>query len=124
MWEPSTLEDHLLRAYFDEHPGTALLEFPVSVLNDPSRARRIDAVLIPDTSPKICPLSNYDTDKVKQAIQGKRIHVIEAKYALNRGVIGQVLVAEHLIERVMEPPDVVMDVVYVEDNADERAGLD
>lgn len=115
---PSTLEDHLLQAYFAEHSGTAFLELPVNVLSDSSRARRIDAVLIPDASSKIYPPSEYDIDKAKEAIHGESIHVIEAKYALNRGVIGQVMVAKHLIERVMEPSEVVMDVVYVEDNAD------
>jgi hypothetical protein len=118
MWTPSTLEDHLLQEYFSEYPGTAFLELPVSLLNDPSRARRIDAVLVPDAPSEVHPPSEYDIDKVREAIHGKSIHVIEAKYALNRGVIGQVLVAKHLIERVMEPTEVVMDVVYVEDNAD------
>jgi hypothetical protein len=118
MWTPSTLEDHLLQEYFSEYPGTAFLELPVSLLNDPSRARRIDAVLIPGEPKKVYEPSEYSLDKAKKAIRSKSVHVIEAKYALNRGVIGQVLVAKHLIERVMDPSEVVMDVVYVEDNAD------
>jgi hypothetical protein len=118
MATSSTLEDQLLQEHFTEHRGTAYLELPLSVLSDSSRARRIDAVLIPDASSEVYPPSDYDIDKAKEAIRGKLIHVIEAKYALNRGVIGQVLVAKHLIERVMDPSEVVMDVVYVEDNAD------
>jgi hypothetical protein len=118
MWKPTTLEDYLLKAYFEYHPGTTFLELPLSLLNDPSRARRIDAVLIPRESKKVYAPSEYSLDKASEVIRGKSIHVIEAKYALNRGVIGQVMVAKHLIERVMEPSEVVMDVVYVEDNAD------
>ncbi|HVR73416.1 MAG TPA: hypothetical protein VMT52_03755 [Planctomycetota bacterium] len=28
-WAPRTLEDHLLRRYLDDHPGTLFLEVPV-----------------------------------------------------------------------------------------------
>lgn len=118
MWKPTTLEDHLLQAYFDEHPGTAYLELPVSVLSDSSRARKIDAVLISGEPEKVYAPSEYSLDKAAEAIRGKPVRVIEAKYSLNRSVIGQVMVAKHLIERVMEPSEVVMDVVYAEDNAD------
>jgi hypothetical protein len=54
--------------------------------------------------------------------------VIEAKRALNRGVIGQVMVARHLIENVVNPTDIAMDVVCAKSNADledfcEQAGI-
>jgi hypothetical protein len=117
-WEPATLEDRLLQAYSKTHPGTLYLEVPVRLLSEPGRERRMDAVRIPGTTTQFLEASDYSMAEVTEAIRGQSIHVIEAKYALNRGVIGQVLVAQRLVARVMEPSEILMDVVCVEGNPD------
>lgn len=120
-WEPSSLEDRLLQEYAKTNPGTFYLEMPVRSLSKPGRARRIDALRIPGTRTRFLKSCDYSTAEVSEAAKGQRIHVIEAKHALNRGVIGQVLVARHLVEQIMEPSEIIMDVVYVESQADLEA---
>ncbi|MFW6116299.1 MAG: hypothetical protein ACOC6F_01100 [bacterium] len=118
MWEPSTFEDRLLEKHFDKNSGTAYLEVPISIATGAARARRIDAVLIPDGPDFVYQQGDYWVDEAADAIRGQVVYVIEAKRSLNRGVIGQVMVAKDLIEDAMEPSRVVMSVVYARDNAD------
>lgn len=118
MWKPSTFEDWLLKKHFDENAGTAFLELPISIASEAGRARRIDAVLIPDGPDLIYQQGDYLRDEAAEAIRGEVVHVIEAKRTLNRGVIGQVMVVKDLIEDAMEPSRVVMSVVYARNNAD------
>jgi hypothetical protein len=118
MWTPSTFEDQLLEEHFDKKNGTAYLEVPMSIATGAARARRIDAVLIPDGPDFVYQQGDYSLDEAAEAIRGQLVHVIEAKRTLNRGVIGQVMVAKDLIEDAMHPSEVVMSVVYARDNAD------
>lgn len=118
MWTPSTFEDRLLKKHFDKDRGTAYLEVPIRRLSEAWRARRIDAVLIPDGPDLIYPQGDYSVDDAADAIRGQVVHVIEAKRTLNRGVIGQVMVAKDLIESALSPSKVVMHVVYARCNAD------
>ena len=119
-WTPSTFEDRLLDEHFDTVPGTAYVELPISLSGEPGRARRIDAVLIPGGKRQVHPQGSYSAEEAAEAIRGSVVHVIEAKYALNRSVIGQVMVAKHLIKEAMNPASVTMVVVHAHDSLDLR----
>lgn len=58
-WTPSAFEDRLLAKHFDDNPGTAYLELPISISSGPERARRIDAVLILGGERRVHPQSAY-----------------------------------------------------------------
>ena len=118
MWTPSSLEDRLLKKHFEENPGMAYLELPLSITSEPGRARRVDAVLMPGDTTQVHRQGGYSTQEAIEAIQGHSVHVIEAKRGLNRGVIGQVMVARHLIENLVNPTDIAMDVVCAKGSAD------
>lgn len=120
MWTPSTFEDRLLKRYFDKNAGTAYLELPISIASEAGRARRIDAVLIRGEPEQVYPQGSYSAEEAAEAIRGREVHVIEAKHALNRGVIGQVIVAKHLIQEAMNPASATMAVVHAHDNPDLR----
>lgn len=129
MWEPSTLEDRLLQEHSKTNPGKFYLEVPVRRLSEPGRDRRIDAVLIPGMPTQFLELCDYSIAEATEAIRQNCVHVIEAKHALNRGVIGQVLVARHLVARIMKPHEIIMDVVCIKGNPDleefcEQTGID
>lgn len=117
-WTPSSFEDRLLKKHFESNPGTAYLELPVSISGELDRARRIDAVLIPGETTMVYQQGAYLSEEAAEAIAGQSVHAIEAKRALNRGVIGQVMVARHLLESTMRPLNVVMSVVCARDNTD------
>ena len=117
-WEPSSFEDQLLQEHFTHHPGTAYLEFAVSPSGQWPNARRIDAVLIPGARMVVRRPGEYSIEEATAAIAGQHVHVIEAKRALNRGVIGQVLVAEYLVRAALEPARVATTVVCSRGNQD------
>ena len=118
MWSPSTFEDLLLDEHFKTHPGTAYLELKVGLSSELAHARRIDAVLLPEEPPQIYGPSDYEHADAVEAIRQRRIHIIEAKRKLSRGVIGQVLVGRYLVERALELSEIVIDVVCAEGNPD------
>jgi hypothetical protein len=121
MCSPSTFEDSLLQEHFKTHPGTAYLELKVALSSGLAEARRIDAVLVPGEETQVYGPGDYEHEDAVEAIRQRRIHVIEAKRKLGRGVIGQVLVGRYLVERALEPSEVITDVVCAERNPDLEA---
>ena len=117
---PPTFEDLLLDEHFKTHPGTAYLELKVGLSSELAHARRIDAVLVPGEETQVYGPGDYRHADAVEAIRQRRVHIIEAKRKLNRGVIGQVLVGKYLVERALEPSEVIMDVVCAEENPDLR----
>ena len=118
MRSPSTLEDQLLEEHFKTHPGAVYLELRVGLSSGLTDARRIDAVLIPEKATQVYRPNDYSHADAVEAIRHQRIHIIEAKRKLGRGVIGQVLVGRYLVERAMEPSEIIMNIVCAEGNPD------
>ena len=75
---------------------------------------------MPNGEAEVCPQGTYAVEEAAATIGGREVRVIEAKYALSRGVIGQVMVAKHLLQETMNPASVVMAVVHAHDNPDLR----
>ena len=88
MWQPVTLEDHLLWEHSKKHPGIYYLELPLRRLSGPGRERRIDAVFIRDECTCFLSPADYAPETAREALQGSNILVVEAKRALNRTAIG------------------------------------
>jgi hypothetical protein len=118
MWSPSTFEDLLLVEHFKTHPGTAYLELKVGLSSGLAGARRIDAVLVPEEAMQVYGPGDYEHADAVEAIRQRRIHIIEAKRKLGRGVIGQVLVGRYLVEHALEPSEIIMNAVCAEGNPD------
>ena len=98
-WKPTTFEEQLLQRYLEDNPGTLFLEVPVGGSKNIQNARRIDAVLIPNSETKVLTRSEYSLDDLKENLVNNDIHIIEAKQTLNRTVIGQIEVGSALFYR-------------------------
>lgn len=98
-WQPSTVEDHLLHAYLDNHPGQLFLEVRVGGSEHSHHARRIDGVLVPGDKTVALPPHKYSRIQLRDAVDGAPVHIIEAKRRLNRSVIGQLLAGQTLFNR-------------------------
>ena len=105
-WAPTTFEDRLLYQYLCQNTGRLFLEVRVGGSNDKFKARRIDGVLLPDRESQVYPEGEYSRKEFSQAIEGKEVHLIEAKRTLNRSVIGQVKVGCSLLARDFEPAQI------------------
>src|SRR6056297_1052903 len=103
MWSPKTFEDKLIEKYYNKNSGSLFLEVPIFLENKRENARRIDALLIHNNFSEIYGAGGYTMEELLSKVEGQNITIIEAKRSLNRPVIGQVLVAKHLIERIMKP---------------------
>lgn len=118
MWQPKTYEDHLLKKYHDDNPGSLYLEVSVSFISEPVKARRIDGVLIPGATNRVYPQTSYSIEQFGENVKGKTVHLIEAKRGLGRYVIGQILVGESLLKHVYKPTEIVMVALGGEGNPD------
>ncbi len=118
LWQPITFEDELLQKYINQNPGELYLEVPVGITSGLSTARRIDGLLIPGKITTIYPPNELNIEKLKNKVKGKTIHLIEAKRDLNRTVIGQVLVAEKLLDKEYQPSKILKAVVCTNSNED------
>ena len=98
--ETGDREDKLLFDLRQGRPEPAwwLAEVPIGWSRTPteSKARRIDAVVIPWTEPR-CSAQSQDLDAFADAApQAPSIELIEAKRQLNADAIGQLLAAAHM----------------------------
>ena len=118
LWEPITLEDELLYRYLMDNPGELYLEFPVGLASGRTSARRIDGILLPCQKSKIYESGSYEIEELKNKLQDKTIHIIEAKQELNRGVIGQVFAGAKLFKKEYNPREAVMSIVCSRVNED------
>lgn len=98
-----SIEDLLISEYNNNFSGDIYKEVPVGQIEDKSRQRRIDAVLIKNNNNKIHQQGEYNLEEFKQKVKNKKIHLIEAKRKLGRAVIGQVEVGMHLFNIDFEP---------------------
>lgn len=117
-WTPQTLEDRLLQKYLDDHPGELFLELNVGAGDASHGPRRLDGLLIPGETTRVHPPDAYTTDSAAAAIAGQAVHLLEAKRALNRNVIGQVEVGTELLKRDFAPTAVVPVAVCGDGNRD------
>lgn len=92
----TTLEDKLLKEYWNRNPGLLFKEVELRKIEDGKRAKRTDGILIPQREKKVYSRNKFNSEKMKEVIKGEPIKVIEVKKELNRDVIGQVEVAAYL----------------------------
>ena len=118
VWSPRTFEDQLLARLHQNTPGALYLEVVVGLSDGPSSARRIDGVLIPGPVSTVHPSGSYSREQLAQAVDNQPVHVLEAKRALNRDVIGQALSAAHLMGQDYHPADIHPGVVVSRTHTD------
>jgi hypothetical protein len=106
MWTPRTPEDRLLALYLAANPGLLFLEVEVGQGDENCGPRRLDGLLIPACESQVRVQGSYSRADIAAAVQGQRVHVLEAKRKLNRTVIGQVLVGVSLFMRDFSPASV------------------
>jgi len=105
---PSDLEKQSTEAY-DEHEllvkyservgGILYMEVRVGKHGLDTEARLIDAVRIPSGGPRQKRFQkSEDQEEFGNLISGAEVEVVEVKRELGRGVIGQAVVAKHLLE--------------------------
>ena len=102
QWRPRPGEDGWLLNYLDvlggpEQAGRVHVEVPLGGAADygpGAKTRYVDAVRFPD----LCPgeVVFYDEATFRGDTQARTIQIIEIKKTLNRAVIGQLVVAQHL----------------------------
>lgn len=102
-WTPTTLEDRLLARYHAEHPGTLFVELPVGGADETHGPRRLDGLLLPADESVVYAQGAYSQEEARIAIQGRAVHLLEAKRTLNRNVIGQVVVGAVLLRDQYQP---------------------
>lgn len=112
----TTLEDRLLKEYWNQNPGLLLKEVKIGETRNERRAKRIDGVLIPQENKKVYSRNRFGSEKIKSMIDEKSIKVIEVKKKLNRDVIGQVDVASFLIKKEFNPKEVSRVIICGETN--------
>jgi len=117
-WSPKSLEDRLLDLYLRDNPGHLFLEVEVGQGDDNCGPRRLDGLLIPGGESRVCTQGSFSRADIAAAVQGKHVHVLEAKRKLNRTVIGQVQVGVALLERMFAPTSVRGVAVYALGNPD------
>ena len=88
-------EDALVRAYWQSRAqsGWWLLELPIGYPTSSAgsaRNRRIDAVVLPQSRPRVSP-QLQGLDDFAEAVEGADVEIVEAKRGLNTAVIGQLL---------------------------------
>lgn len=121
MWEPTTFEDRLLARYFKaqgDDLGTVFLELPVALRSEAARARRIDAVIVPGGERRTWGAGTYQLEDAYVMMRGQAVCLIEAKRSLNRSVIGQLLVADHLLAQAAEPSETALVALCSRGNPD------
>lgn len=112
----TTLEDRLLKEYWDENPGLLLKEVKVGGARNERLARRIDGILISQEGKKVYSRNRFDKEKIRSMIDEKSIKIIEVKKKLNRDVIGQAEVASFLIKKEFSPQKVSAVIICGETN--------
>jgi hypothetical protein len=117
-WSPKSLEDRLLDLYLRDNPGHLFLEVEVGQGDENCGPRRLDGLLIPGGESRVCTQGSFSRADIAAAVQGKHVHVLEAKRKLNRTVIGQVQVGVALLERMFAPTSVRGVAVYALGNPD------
>ena len=65
MWKPISFEDKLLENYLRKNPGRLFLEVPLWFNVDPSKAKRIDGVLIPGEDTIVYPSGSCSLDEFR-----------------------------------------------------------
>jgi hypothetical protein len=118
LWKPISFEDKLLENYLRKNPGRLFLEVPLWFNVDPSKAKRIDGVLIPGEDTIVYPSGWYSLDELQKAVDNQAVRLIEAKRKLNRSVIGQLLVGKALFKRAFPSTNPIMVVVCAKGHAD------
>ncbi len=98
-------EDSLLESYWKYALGTMFKEVPVGECRGrmPRRPRKIDGVRLDHPVAEIKPFSGNANDFRALIAKVRKAEVVEVKFALNRGVIGQAIVGKYLLE--MEYPE-------------------
>jgi hypothetical protein len=99
-WKPKTAEDRLLKSYWKNAGGVIYTQVPVGGCRGrmPRRPRMIDGVRLHSPTAQIKKFKGNRAEFSKLIDELNKAEVIEAKVGLNRGVIGQALVGEHLLE--------------------------
>lgn len=117
-----TYEDELLLKYWQEVGGLIFAEVTVGKSGtrkkwpEGAKPRRIDAVRI-STTTRACPGGDIFTfDKasshvLREKITGENVEVIEVKRALDRFVLGQVIIGADLLELEYAPANIEQTVV-------------
>ncbi len=99
-----TIEDKLLKKYWDENPGLLFKEVKLrNIVEVEQRTGRVDGIIVPSEEKKVYCNREYKMIDVKKAVKGNNVKVIEVKKLLNRDVIGQAEVATYLIEKQFNP---------------------
>lgn len=108
-WDPTSYEDRLIAAYFDQVGGTFVTEVQTGA-SGPGRwprdsgRRRIDAVRFLDEGrDEICNPSAFTQKQLCKIFRDRHVEVIECKKTLNRPVIGQAIAGRDLFERDYAP---------------------
>lgn len=109
IWRPRYGEDQWLLAYIDrlggrDAAGKVYVEVPIGGVDQygpGAKTRFIDAVRLPDVEPG--GIHYYHRRHFEAEVRDQTVEVIEVKKSLNRGVIGQLIVAYDLT-RAEWPP--------------------
>ncbi len=111
-------ENELLEKYWKDNPGTLLKEVSVGSIPEGNRVRRIDAVRVIGGENRIYQWKDIIKSNAAEITKNKTIEVIEVKNDLNRGVIGQVLVAYYLAEKKLKAKDIIPVIICSKGHCD------
>jgi hypothetical protein len=93
-----TPQDRLLLTYWKKVKGAVFSQVTVGTPSKEAHTRRIDGVRIPSLAPQLKKFAHHHGD-FSASIKGRTIEAIEVTNDyLHRWVIGQAVVAKHLLE--------------------------
>lgn len=105
VWEPRTLEDHLLHGYWRNRGGKLYLEVPIGGAagagkwSNDSTTRRIDGVCVGFGREVVVRYARERSQDFASEVEKGFVELIEVKAALNRTAIGQAIAARHMFTR-------------------------
>ena len=118
MVEFLSAEDKLLQKYWEQNPGTLFKEVALSNSEERSRARRLDAIILPTRKKEVYARKDISESELKKFIENSEVEMVEVKKELNRTVIGQILVGGYLLNKYYKPKRITPVIICSKNHSD------
>ncbi len=112
------IEEKLIKKYHEETGGALFKEVLLGQVEDETRISRVDGLIVDGEEKETFNPGDIGQEEFREKIYDSSVHVIEAKRHLNRNLIGQIEVAEFLLQEEFNPAQVTSVIVCLEPHSD------